>query len=66
MTFIESVADYSKLHNEEFYNLYSSTNIIRQIKSRELSGRGMWHAWERREKCIRFWSENPERVHSKD
>jgi hypothetical protein len=20
----------------------------------------MWHAWERREKCTRFWWENPE------
>jgi hypothetical protein len=27
----------------------------------------MWHAWERREKCKRFWSESPEeRDHSED
>jgi hypothetical protein len=27
----------------------------------------MWHAWERREKCTRFWCESPkERDHSKD
>jgi hypothetical protein len=27
----------------------------------------MWHAWERREKCTRFWWENPkERDHSED
>jgi hypothetical protein len=23
----------------------------------ECCGRGMWHAWERREKCTRFWWE---------
>jgi hypothetical protein len=27
----------------------------------------MWHAWERREKCTRFWWENPkERDHLED
>jgi hypothetical protein len=27
----------------------------------------MWHAWERTEKCTRFWWESPkERDHSKD
>jgi hypothetical protein len=27
----------------------------------------MWHAWERREKCIRFWRESPkEGDHSED
>jgi hypothetical protein len=27
----------------------------------------MWHAWERREKCKRFWWESPkERDHSED
>jgi hypothetical protein len=25
-----------ELHNEEFYNVYSSTNIIRAMKSRKL------------------------------
>jgi hypothetical protein len=30
-------------------------------------GRGMWHAWERRENCTRFWWESPkERDHSED
>jgi hypothetical protein len=27
----------------------------------------MWHIWERREKCTRFWCEIPkERAHSED
>jgi hypothetical protein len=25
----------------------------------EWGGQGMWHAWERREKCTRFWWEIP-------
>jgi hypothetical protein len=34
----------------------------------EWGGRGMWHvAWERRERCTRFWWESPkERDHSED
>jgi hypothetical protein len=25
----------------------------------EYAGQGMWHAWERREKCTGFWWESP-------
>jgi hypothetical protein len=33
----------------------------------ERGGRGMWHAWERREKCTRVWWENPkDRDHWED
>jgi hypothetical protein len=33
----------------------------------ELDGQGMWHAWERKEKCTRLWWESPEeRDHSED
>jgi hypothetical protein len=31
------MGEWRKLHNAEFYNLYSSTNIIRQIKSRRMT-----------------------------
>jgi hypothetical protein len=32
--------DWRKLHNEELHNLYSSQNIIRQIKSRRMRWAG--------------------------
>jgi hypothetical protein len=33
----------------------------------DIGRRGMWHAWERREKCSRFWWEIPkERDHWED
>jgi hypothetical protein len=33
----------------------------------EWGGQGMWHAWERRENCARFWWGSPkERDHSQD
>jgi len=33
----------------QLYNLCSSPNIIRVIKSRLSHWRGMWHVWGRRE-----------------
>jgi hypothetical protein len=32
--------EWTKLYNEEFHNLYSSSNIIRQIKSRRMRWAG--------------------------
>jgi hypothetical protein len=32
----EGTGEWSKLHREELHNLYSSPNIIRQIKSRRM------------------------------
>ena len=32
----EVIGDWTRLHNEEFSNLYFSTNIIRLIKSRRM------------------------------
>jgi hypothetical protein len=43
----EVTREWRKLHSEELHNLYSSPNIIRQIKSSERDGQDMWHAWER-------------------
>jgi hypothetical protein len=52
----EVTGGWRKLHNEELHILYSSPNIIRQIKSRGMrwAGRDMWHAWERRGMCTGF------------
>jgi hypothetical protein len=59
----EVTGEWRKLHNEELHSLYSSPDIIRQVKSRRMR----WHAWERREKCTRFWWESPkERGHWED
>jgi hypothetical protein len=37
----EVTEEWRKLHNEELHNLYSSPDIIRQIKSRQM--RSEWH-----------------------
>jgi Leucine-rich repeat (LRR) protein len=50
----EVTGEWRKLHNEELHILYSSQNIIRQIKSRRIRWAGMWHAWENRGKCTSF------------
>jgi hypothetical protein len=56
-----------KLHSGELHNLYSSSDIIKQIKSKRMRGRGMWHAWERGETCTGFWWESPnEKDHLED
>jgi hypothetical protein len=45
----EVTGEWIKLHNEELRVLYSSPNIIRQVKSRRMRWAGGWHAWETRE-----------------
>jgi hypothetical protein len=47
----EVTGEWRKLHYEELHILYSSPNIIRQIKS---GGRDTWYAWERRGMFTRF------------
>jgi hypothetical protein len=37
---VEVAGGWSKLHNEELHNLYSSPNIIRMIKSRRMRWEG--------------------------
>jgi hypothetical protein len=59
----EVTGEWRKLHSEELHNLYSSPNIIRQIKSRGMKW-DMWHAWERSGKCTGFcWEGKKERDH---
>jgi hypothetical protein len=63
----EVAGEWRKLHSVELHNLYSSPDIIRQIKSRRMGWADMWHAWERREERNGFWWENPkERDHLED
>jgi hypothetical protein len=58
----EVTGEWRKLHSEKLHNLCSFPDIIRQVKANEV-----WHAWERREKCTRFWWKSPkERDHLED
>jgi hypothetical protein len=43
----EVTGEWRKLCNWELHILYSTPNIIRQIKSRRMRWAGQWHAWER-------------------
>jgi hypothetical protein len=59
--------EWRELHNEKLHNLYSSPDIIRQVKSRRMRWAGHVARMERREKCTRFWWESPkERDHWED
>jgi hypothetical protein len=51
----EIIGSWRKLHNEELYNLYSSPNIIRTVKSRRM--RGVYHLVRMGEKrnAYRVW-----------
>jgi hypothetical protein len=61
----EVTEEWCKLHNEEFRNLYSYLNLIRQVKSRRMMCAE--HVARMCVKCTRFWWESPkERGHSED
>jgi hypothetical protein len=52
----EVTGEWRKLHNEELHNLYSSPDIVRQVKSRRMRWAGhVARKVEGRKKCKRFW-----------
>jgi hypothetical protein len=50
--------EWKKLHNEELNILYSSPISLGRWSQEECGRQLIWHAWERRENCIRFWWES--------
>ena len=50
----EVTGDWRRLHNEEFYDLYSSPNIIRLTKSRRMRWEGHVARMEGEDMCIKF------------
>jgi hypothetical protein len=56
----EVTGERRKLHNWKLHNLYSSPDIIRQIKSRRLGGQAMWHIRER-EKTVQAFGGKAQR-----
>jgi hypothetical protein len=62
----EATGEWRKLHNEELHNLYSSLDIIRQVKSRRMGWAGHVARMGEERKSTRFWWKRPkERDHSK-
>jgi hypothetical protein len=56
-----------KLNSEELHNLYSSLNIIRQIKSRRMRWARHVASMGEERKCARFkWKSPKKRDHSED
>jgi hypothetical protein len=54
----EVTGEWGKLHNEELHNLYSSPDIIRQVKSRRMRWAGHVARMGEEIKYTRFWWEN--------
>jgi hypothetical protein len=51
----EVTGDWRELQNEELHNLYSSSNIIRAIKSSRMRWAGHVARWGRRGMHIGYW-----------
>jgi hypothetical protein len=61
----EVMGEWRKLHSEELHNLYSSPDIIRQVKSRRMIWAGHVARMGEERKCTRFcWEIPKERDHS--
>jgi hypothetical protein len=56
----EVTGDWRKLHNEELHNLYSSSNIIRMIKSRRMRWAVRVARMGRKRNAYRILVEKPE------
>jgi hypothetical protein len=50
--------DWRKLHNEELHKLYSSSNIIRMVKSRRIRWAGQVARTGEKRMYIGYWWEN--------
>jgi hypothetical protein len=55
----EVEGEWRKLHNGELHNLYSSPDIVRQIKSSRMRWAGHVARMEGGEMCRGFWWESP-------
>jgi hypothetical protein len=63
----EVTGEWRTLHSEELHMLYSSPNIIRQIKSRRMRWTGHVARMGGRERCTKVCCESPkERDHMED
>jgi hypothetical protein len=63
----EVTLEWRKLHSEELHNLYSSPDIVRQIKSRRMRWTGQVACMGEERKMCRFWRESlKERDHLED